>query len=65
MGAKKKRTKQRETNDIQCNKNHSPSEKLDIYCPFPEIQLQGYYGNHNSQEENCPFNNFMEEKKLC
>ena len=54
MGIKKK-TKQRETNNLQCNKNHSSPAKLNIYCSFHGIQCQDYHGNHNSQEENSPF----------
>ena len=33
----KKRAKQRETNNIQCHKNHSSSGKLNIYCSFHGI----------------------------
>ena len=54
MGLKKK-TKRRETNNLQCNKNHSSPGKLNIYCLFHGIQCQGCHGNHNSREENCPF----------
>ena len=58
----KKKTKQRETNNRQCNKNHSSTGKLNIYCSFHEIQRQGYHENHNSQEENCPFHILWRKK---